>query len=278
MQNFLPQLATTSPSKQHSISLPTRVIECCSPVTFAAVGYPMRIGTIRSAGRYIDAVQEARTELTFQVLIGALTEDELSNLRSIASAIANMSEQHYGRRLVPRSALLRAAAVVRQIRNLVPRRQQTILEIGGGSGYIGALLVQMGYGYISTDITQAFYIVQNHVLNAVAGDRFIELATDPRSFFDFPLPPRGSCLHVPWWKFVVADVATEIFRRSDHVQSRVARDGRGCVEIQLSYRACLADGRRIALFPLRRMGKSDTDADMASKNANDHQCRSLLRL
>jgi hypothetical protein len=84
-------------------------------------------------------------------------------------------------------------------------RQQTILEIGGGSGYIGALLVQMGYGYISTDITQAFYIAQNHVLNAVAGDRFIELATDPRSFFDFPLPPTGICLHVPWWKFVVAD-------------------------------------------------------------------------
>jgi len=126
----------------------------------------------------------------------------LSLLRKIAKEVATMTETVYGRRIVPRSALLRALVIVRQIDILFPDRNQTVLEIGGGSGYVGAILAQMGVRYISTDVAQAFYVVQNHVLNAVS-DNVVELATDPRSFFDIDHIPAGTALHVPWWKFVV---------------------------------------------------------------------------
>jgi hypothetical protein len=182
-----------------------RIIECCRPVTFATVGYPTSVRSMQGAYRFIDATHEGRTEVTFRDLIGALTDQEMSLLRAVAGKVAAMSSRIYGRRAVPRSTLLRAVAVVRQIDILFPDRQQIVLEIGGGSGYVGALLAQMGVRYISTDVTQAFYVVQNHVLNAVAGGRLIELATDSRTFFDFDSVPAGHAVHVPWWKFVVAN-------------------------------------------------------------------------
>ena len=36
------------------------------------------------------------------------------------------------------------------------------LEIGPGSGYLGALIMQQGWKYYSTEVTQAFYLYQNH--------------------------------------------------------------------------------------------------------------------
>jgi len=52
---------------------PNRIIECCRPVTFAEVGYPTSIRSLRGARRFVDVMHEGRTELTMNVL-GALTE------------------------------------------------------------------------------------------------------------------------------------------------------------------------------------------------------------
>jgi hypothetical protein len=200
---FLSPIQYNDAEQVASEMLPNRIVECCQPIHFTTVGYPTHVASVAGASRFVDVMHEKRTEITFRDLIEALTPDEMSLLRAVAEKVADMSESIYGRRMVPRSAMLRALSVVRQIDILFPERNQIVLEVGGGSGYIGALLLQMGVRYIATDITQAFYIVQNHVLNAVAPGKVIELATANSDFFDMVSVPAGHAVHVPWWKFVV---------------------------------------------------------------------------
>jgi hypothetical protein len=96
--------------------------------------------------------------------------------------------------VVPRSALYRALAIVRQIRQTV-QPGATVLEIGPGSGYVGALLLTMGYRYIAHEVTQGFYIWQSRLFDALRG-AFLDLAPDGQPFCG-PGPFRA--VHIPWW-------------------------------------------------------------------------------
>lgn len=188
--------------RQAQLTTPNRIIECCVPVAFQQESYPVRIPMTKAAARYVDVMQEARSEVTFTHMLGGVTSGEMDSLRRVAAKVAAVTEQLYGRRLVPRSSLLRALNIVRHIRYLHPPGA-TVLEIGGGSGYVGALLLEGGYKYISTDITQAFYIWQSHLMTAMVGGDLVELATATQDFLSVPVLHRAT--HVPWWKFVVPD-------------------------------------------------------------------------
>jgi SAM-dependent methyltransferase len=187
--------------RQALLAMPNRIVECCMPVAFQQESYPTRISMTKAAGRYVDVMQEGRSEDTFSFLLRGIAPKEMECMRSVAGKVAALTEQLYGRRMVPRSGLLRALNVVRHIRYLHPQPSATILEIGGGSGYVGALLLELGYRYVGTDITQAFYIWQSHLMTALAGGDLVELATAQQDFLTAPELSRAS--HVPWWKFVV---------------------------------------------------------------------------
>lgn len=181
-----------------------RIIECCVPSVFAYEGYPTRIYSTEAAARYVDTMHDrpGRAEDTFSSLIGGLTEEEIDLMARVAGKVAELSQSLYGRRLVPRSGMLRALVVVRHIRYLFPDPSALILEVGPGSGYVGALLLELGYRYAATDITQALYVYQNHLLNALAPGQVLELATDGQDFFDLSRESEFRALHIPWWKFV----------------------------------------------------------------------------
>jgi len=104
----------------------------------------------------------------------------------------------------------------RHIRHLSEPDKTTIVEVGPGSGYLGAMLALAGYRYVGTDITQAFYLHQSRMWHHMFGDRFVELATSPQQFTEFSELPAGTVLHVPWWKFTVAN-AGDIKLRADVV-------------------------------------------------------------
>ncbi len=186
---------------------PNRLAQSCRPVVFSMLGYPMRAATTRAAGLFLDVMQELRTEDTFTShLGGGVTEEEFEALRQVATAVADMTEGLYGRRRAPRASLLRSLGIVRHIRwAMADQDDPLILDIGSGSGYVGALLLSFGYRYICTDITHGFYLYQNHLFNAVTGGKVIELATDPRDFFSMTEFPKGWAVHVPWWKYVVVE-------------------------------------------------------------------------
>lgn len=199
---FLSVEAYDEAERSALIEAPNRIVACCQPTTFATLGYPTRIHATAAAGRYTDVLHELRTEEAFATYLAGVTREEFDALRAIAIKIADMTEQLYGRRMVPRSGLLRALNMVRQIRSLFEPRS-AVFEIGPGCGHLGALLCWFGYRYAAADITQAFYIHQNHVLNAVTNGRVIELATQPGAFPDLAEIPEGYAVHVPWWKYMV---------------------------------------------------------------------------
>lgn len=190
-------------------SVPNRIIECSQPAAFTMSGYPTAVSTVLSVGRYVDVMQERRAERYIRYL-GGITDHEMALLGSVADKVATMTGTVYRRRRVPRCSLLQALGAARHIRYLVPNPSALILEVGPGSGYLGALLLEMGYRYISTDIAQAFYLYQNHLFNAVTGGNVLELASDPRSFYDLREFPDNCAVHVPWWKFVVPEPAIDL--------------------------------------------------------------------
>ena len=148
-------------------------------------------------------MQEGRLSQTFdEILDGGVTDGEMQILEKVARRVQEFSSEFYGKAASPKDSLARSINIYRHIRLLVPEPPATVFEVGGGFGYVGALLLAVGYTYISTDVTQAFYLVQNHLLNAVAPGQVIELALEGRQLEDFTELSAGFALHVPWWKFV----------------------------------------------------------------------------
>lgn len=73
----------------------------------------------------------------------------------------------------------------------------TIFEIGGGNGILGVMLHDSGYRYISTDITQAFYITQNNLWEGLYPDS-VEECTGSVDGLNEIAP--GKMMHIPYWK------------------------------------------------------------------------------
>ena len=58
-----------------------------------------------------------------------------------------------------------------------------------------------GYPYIGTDVAQAFYLYQNHMLSNVATN-LVELVVEDGDILSLETPKPGTAVHIPWWKWV----------------------------------------------------------------------------
>jgi len=145
--------------------LPNRVIEASRAVAFQAVGYPTRVSDVEELWRYADVMQETRLRLTFDA-IGGLTEREFELLAQITGIVADLTETLCRHRVVPGASLMRAIPVYRAIKLHRPNGG-SVFELGPGSGYVGALLAADGYDYRSSDVAQAFFLWQMHLLRAI---------------------------------------------------------------------------------------------------------------
>lgn len=181
-----------------------RIVECSRAVTFGEVGYPIKIESVQGAARYVDVMHEGRAEATVRDILFGFSPEELDLMEAVASKTAAMSERLYGKRVVPRDSLLRSLNIVRHIRYFRPS-PATVLEIGPGSGYVGAMLLELGYGYAAIDVAQAFYVYQSHLMAEFARNGFSELAIESGTYLDRPAVALGSAVHVPWWKFIVPE-------------------------------------------------------------------------
>jgi SAM-dependent methyltransferase len=180
------------------VQTPNRIIECCKPITFSEVGYPTQISDDRALIRYVEVMHEVRLPQIAEHL-GDLTKEEGALIESVATTVGEMSDRLYGVKRIPRESLLDALHICRHIKYLYPDQKPSVLEVGPGSGYLGALLLLLDHEYASTDITQAFYLYQNHLLHEFTGGRFLELAIADQT----PLNPKA--FHLPWWVFYLPD-------------------------------------------------------------------------
>jgi hypothetical protein len=96
--------------------------------------------------------------------------------------------------------MLLAFNQARHIGCLVPPGS-VIVEIGGGAGYLGALLALRGYRYIATDVSQVFYILQSHLLSRVAPQGHLDLVAPRYGADDLGALQPGQAATVPWWRW-----------------------------------------------------------------------------
>lgn len=185
--------------KKELAQLPNRVVEMVKPVAFSTVGYPTRVESDAELWKYLDVMHETRFENDFQHLIGGgITDHEFNLLKQIAALASKFSVEQFGRNLTTRGSLLRALHVYRHISDIFQGSPARVFEIGPGSGYLGCLFLLNGWGYASTDITQAFYLLQNRLWNYAIPGRVRELAEE--TTWDATIP-MGTAVHIPWWEF-----------------------------------------------------------------------------
>jgi len=182
-------------------SFGNRIIEANSPVTFQLSGYPSSVSSDDQLWRFVDAMHELGEKKTYEHDLNGLTIQEFILFKKISKAIFNITKEQYGKPILPKGALLKAFVALRYIRSISSPEETTILEIGPGSGYLGALLALDGYRYIATDIAQGFYIHQSIFWEYLFGENLIELALVQQNLDEINEIEHGTVLHIPWWKY-----------------------------------------------------------------------------
>ncbi len=140
--------------------LPPEIVAAFKPVAFEAYAqdWCKPVERLDQLGPWVDCMHEG-TERIWRNL-GGLTEYELETIEEIAG-MAVQASQAIGCRRRPRDALLQAVIPWRYVRALVPAgADRYVLELGPGSGYLGALLLNEGNGYRGMEVTQPFYLWQ----------------------------------------------------------------------------------------------------------------------
>jgi hypothetical protein len=178
-----------------------RVNQAFFPEMFASVGYPARVERVDQLWRYIDVMHETRTTYNMDHLLHGLTAREFKLFKEVTKIVDSHATKHYGRRAHATSALLRALHVLRLIKIVTGEDRPAVLEVGPGCGYLAMLLVMEGYPYIGTDVAQAFYLYQSHMLSHVA-NTFKELVVEDGDIHSLETPISGTAIHIPWWKWV----------------------------------------------------------------------------
>ena len=97
--------------------------------------------------------------------------------------------------LFPPIPILRAVDLISRVR----KRKLKIFEVGPGSGYLGAYLLNAGHPYAAMDNCQALYLWQNRLFSRIA-ETFLEFAIY-KKINGFERIFGCHCTHIPWWQF-----------------------------------------------------------------------------
>ncbi len=186
--------------KKGKKSLPVRFLEAFQPEVFEKRGYPTRIGDETEIYKFLDSMHENR----FNRYYGgynfdyAPTYEEFEEMKGVLKDIYRLTKDRYGRGIVVKAPLIASMNVLRRIRYLGEGISlPVVFEIGGGNGVLGALLHQSGYKYISTDITQAFYLTQNGLWEGLDPDCVVECMDSVEKLNSID---NHKIIHIPYWK------------------------------------------------------------------------------
>jgi hypothetical protein len=183
------------------IEIPNRVLEAVQPVVFQELSYPFRVRTEAELKKYVDVMHEMRFEPDFTHLLGGLTNNEYELVQKLTETICRFTNTRFGETRIARATVMKAVNILRHIRFIFGQERPQIFEIGPGCGYLGALLIMEGYPYVSTEISQAFYLYQNHFWDFLTDGNVLDLVREKDSVRAIRLS-TAQVIHIPWWHFV----------------------------------------------------------------------------
>ncbi|MBF0140279.1 MAG: hypothetical protein HQL74_08360 [Magnetococcales bacterium] len=183
---------------------PNRIIEAFSPIIFEKLNYPHRVRNTSELWKYLDVMHEAEYLSNRDRSQKILTPQEFIFFKRIALILQEFASEEFQMKAIPWNTLLGTLRLFRHVQLILdPTNKNRILEIGPGCGYMGLILMLAGYPYACTDISQAFYLFQNHLFASIFKDQFQELALGRESVMETIATTQDPMrLHIPWWKYV----------------------------------------------------------------------------
>ncbi len=180
--------------------LSMREAQAFAPATFEDQNYPVRVQEEASLLRYVDTMHETFEGKFFDPSLFKYSRAEGELIGRVAGKVATMTKDRYAHSIRPWMSPFGAVPAFRVIRAFAERmgiEQPRVLELGPGSGYLGALCMEFGDAYTSMDNTQGFYLWQNRLMNLFAGDDFNELA----DVKDWGVHTEARAVHLAWWQW-----------------------------------------------------------------------------
>ena len=256
--------------------LPNRVVEMVNPIVFASEGYPTRIHSEEELWKYLDVMHETRFEGDFTHLFnGLLTPWEFSQIKKVAEDVCAFSKKQYGKTLTTTGSLLRSLLVFRHVHNIFGDNRAKVVEIGPGCGYLGYLFIANGWSYCATDITEAFYLIQNHLWNELTNGHVVELCE--QEVWDGEIEPQHP-VHIPWWKFYQLferDIPSVDVVTCNHALAEMHPNSLSFVLNIARKMLRVNSPDEIKLFMIEGWGKADADGPFPNTQSTIRSCYSL---
>lgn len=179
--------------------LPYPAVLAFRPAAFNLRGFPAVISAEQELAWFVDIMNETASREAY-LKTERYSEHEIALIERVIAQVHFLCERLFDRRIHPFMSLLRSFEMYR-FTNFLARETGTehpkVLEIGPGSGYLGALFIQDATFYHAMDNTQSLYLWQNRLFEELAGKSFTETA-------DHKCPEISSpnrVVHVPYWHF-----------------------------------------------------------------------------
>jgi len=179
-------------------------IRSFAPAAFSQVNFPTQVTQEPELRRYADIMYEVvDRDHWLNRLQWSPAEQEL--IATLRGEIEALTARLYQRPVQPLMCLFPPLPILRLIEALAAHRGRRlrIVEVGPGSGYLGAYCLLRGHRYVGIDNTQALYLWQHRLFRWLARGDLVDYA-----FADTPpaIFPPGRAGLVPWWHFA------ELFR------------------------------------------------------------------
>lgn len=176
------------------VQLSNRFIRAFRPKLFESGGFPTAVQKEAELVRYIDSMHAYSFENHYNNLCGGITSDEFELLKKCTNDIYNMTKNNYHSYFLVKAPMIASICEKRIIEAALGCvDNKRVFEIGGGSGTLGALLLEDNIKYAATDVTQAFYLIQNRIFNYIKENNINELVTQD-------VDEVSDCIHIPYWK------------------------------------------------------------------------------
>lgn len=164
---------------------------------FNEANFPSRVGNEAELRRYADTMHETLSranELSTRYSLA-----EANAMLRVSDQIEDLTGRLFRKPVQPLMGLFTPIGLVRMVEHLATTldRRLTVVEIGPGSGYLSAYLLNAGHRVIAIDICQSLYLWQNRLFSDYALDEWAAEKVDA-----MPRPSAAAqVVHIPWWHF-----------------------------------------------------------------------------
>jgi len=179
-------------------TLSNRQIQAFKPHGFNTVGFPSEISSNSEIVRFVDALHEHNHQ-SYVSPSFLYSRSEKESFTRIIEAVGAATLERFGKALRPSTSVLTSIELFRILERLQAAHgdRLSILEIGPGSGYLGAAIIDSGSRYLAMENASGFYLWQSMLMQTLTSD-FSELARNQ-------IAGTSRAIHIPWWEWAVKD-------------------------------------------------------------------------